>query len=134
MRGTSGTGEERGEADRLRALGVSVLDPVPYTEVPILLASRDVLVNNMREGALDKIVYEAAATGMPVLASNSGFDDLLPPELRFAREDVSGLADRLRALGEIDRNALGRELRGVVLARHSADHWADRLLQVVGRS
>ncbi len=128
VRGTSGTAEERGEADRLRALGVSVLDPVPYTEVPALLAARDVLVNNMREGALDKIVYEAAATGMPVLASNSGFDDLLPPELRFAREDVSGLGERLRALGEVDRNALGLELRAGVLARHSAGHWADGLL------
>jgi glycosyltransferase involved in cell wall biosynthesis len=130
VRGTSGTAEERAEAERLRALGVSVLAPVPYTEVPALLASRDVLVNNMREGALDKIVYEAAATGMPVLASNSGFDDLLPPELRFAREDTAGLADRLRQVSEVDRNALGLELRSVVLARHSAGHWADRLLEV----
>ena len=130
VRGTSGTAEERAERDRLRALGVSVLDPVPYAEVPALLAERDVLVNNMREGALDKIVYEAAATGMPVLASNSGFDDLLPPELRFAREDAAGLADRLRNLAGVDRNALGLELRGVVEARHSTGHWADGLLKV----
>ena len=40
-------------------------------------------MNNMREGALDKVVYEAAATCMPVLASNHGFADVLPPELRF---------------------------------------------------
>jgi glycosyltransferase involved in cell wall biosynthesis len=128
VRGTSGTAEERAEADRLRTLGVAVLDPIPYTDVPAFLESRDVLVNNMREGALDKIVYEAAATGMPVLASNSGFDDLLPPELRFAREDTAGLADRLRQLAEVDRNALGLELRSVVLDRHSAGHWADGLL------
>ena len=50
-------------------------------------------MNNMREGALDKVVYEAAATCMPVLASNTGFDDLLPPELRFARDDAADLAD-----------------------------------------
>ncbi len=132
--GTAGTAEERAERDRLRALGVNMLDPIPYAEVPALLASRDVLVNNMREGALDKIVYEAAATGMPVLASNSGFDDLLPPELRFAREDAAGLADRLKHLAEVDRNALGLELRGIVEARHSADHWADGLLDVAERS
>ena len=82
----------------------------------------------MREGALDKIVYEAAATCLPVLASNSGFDDVLPPELRFAREDPADLADRLRALTDVDRNALGRELRAGVVARHSVDHWADGLL------
>ena len=39
--------------------------------------SRTCLVNNMRAGALDKVVYEAAATCMPVLASNPGFDELL---------------------------------------------------------
>jgi glycosyltransferase involved in cell wall biosynthesis len=130
VRGTSGTAEERGERERLLALGVEVLDPVPYAEVPGLLAERDVLVNNMREGALDKIVYEAAATGMPVLASNSGFDDLLPPELRFAREDAAGLADRLRRLDGLDRSALGLELRAVVESRHSAGRWADALLAV----
>ncbi len=134
VRGTSGTAEERAEADRLRALGVPVLDPVPYTEVPALLASRDVLVNNMREGALDKIVYEAAATGMPVLASNSGFDDLLPPELRFAREDAAGLADRpaLASSTEVDRRcARGSSGYGRASCSRSpsvpAGHWADAI-------
>ncbi len=36
-------------------------------------------MNNMREGSLDKIVYEAASTCMPVLASNTGFDDSSRP-------------------------------------------------------
>jgi len=67
---------------------------------------------------------------MPVLASNSGFDDLLPPELRFGREDPAGLADALRRLRTVDRNALGAELRAGVEARHSAEHWAERLLEV----
>ncbi len=106
--------------------------PVAYSDVPALLAAGDVLVNNMREGALDKIVYEAAATCMPVLASNSGFDDLLPAELRFARDDPGDLAAKLRRLSGVDRNALGRELRARVEARHSAGHWADRLLEVAG--
>ena len=98
IRGTSGTAEERDERERLVALGAHVLDPVPYSDVPALLAVKDVLVDNMREGALDKVVYEAAATCLPVLASNSGFDDVLPPELRFARHDPEDLAEKLRAL------------------------------------
>ena len=52
-------------------------------EVPALFARSHVLVNNMRAGAPDKVVYEAAASCLPVLASNPVFDDLLPPELRF---------------------------------------------------
>jgi glycosyltransferase involved in cell wall biosynthesis len=130
VRGTSFTAEERGERDRLRALGVTLGEPVPYSEVPGLLAQKDVFVNNMREGALDKVVYEAAATCMPVLASNTGFDDILGPELRFDRHDPAELAEKLRALAGVDRNAVGCELRERVTERHSVEHWADRLLEV----
>jgi glycosyltransferase involved in cell wall biosynthesis len=131
--GPSATDEERAERERLLSLGVAIHDPVPYSEVPALLASRDVLVNNMREGSLDKIVYEAASTCMPVLASNTGFDDILPPELRFPRDDPDALAERLRTLSGMDRNALGRRLRERVVDRHSAGHWADRVLEVAER-
>jgi glycosyltransferase involved in cell wall biosynthesis len=131
--GPSATAEEQAERERLLGLGVELHGPVPYSSVPELLSTRDVLVNNMREGSLDKIVYEAAATCMPVLASNTGFDDILPPELRFPRDDPDALADRLRTLTAMDRNALGRELREQVVARHSAGHWADRVLEVAER-
>jgi glycosyltransferase involved in cell wall biosynthesis len=133
IRGTSATSEERAERKRLVALGARVLDPVPYSDVPALLAGKDVLVDNMREGALDKVVYEAAATCLPVLASNGGFDDVLPPELRFARHDPEDLAEKLRALEAVDRNELGRRLRAAVEERHSVDRWAERLLDVAQR-
>jgi glycosyltransferase involved in cell wall biosynthesis len=128
--GASSTAEERAERARLLELGARVCNPLPYTRVPELLAARDVLVNNMREGALDKVVFEAAATCMPVLASNSGFDSLLPAELRFARDDAAELAEKLRALAGVDRNALGRTLRQRVEEAHSATHWAERVLEV----
>jgi glycosyltransferase involved in cell wall biosynthesis len=131
--GPSATSEEREERDRLVELGVQMRDPIPYTEVRSLLAERDVMVNNMREGALDKVVYEAAATCMPVLASNSGFEDVLPPELRFDRADPADLAEKLRTLKGMDRNAIGRELRERVVERHSVGHWADALLEVARR-
>jgi len=86
-------------------------------------------VNNMREGALDKVVYEAAATCMPVLASNSGFEDVLPPELRFAREDPGDLAEKLGRLRDADRNAIGITLRAAVEERHSVEHWADEVVR-----
>ena len=35
----------------------TVEPPLPRSEVPALLMRKDVLVNNMREGALDKVVY-----------------------------------------------------------------------------
>jgi glycosyltransferase involved in cell wall biosynthesis len=132
LRGPSFTDEERSERARLQALGARVEDPVPYADVPALLFGKDVLVNNMREGALDKVVYEAAATCMPVLASNSGFEDVLPAELRFRREDANDLAEKLRGLRDADRNAIGIGLRAAVEERHSVEHWADRVFRVVG--
>jgi glycosyltransferase involved in cell wall biosynthesis len=133
IRGPSLTHEERAERRRLVEAGARVEDPVPYAEIPALLVRKDVLVNNMREGALDKVVYEAAATCMPVLASNSGFEDLLPPGLRFRREDAEELAGKLRDLAGADRNAIGRELRARVEHGHSVEHWADEVAAVAQR-
>jgi glycosyltransferase involved in cell wall biosynthesis len=102
---------------------------VSRSEVPQLFARSHVLVNNMRAGAPDKVVYEAAASCLPVLASNPVFDDLLPEDLRFDRDDVAGLAERLRTLDSRRRP----ELRDVVAHRHSVEHWADELIATVSR-
>jgi glycosyltransferase involved in cell wall biosynthesis len=102
------------------------------SEVPALLARADVLVNNMRAGATDKVVYEACASCTPAIASNPAFDSLLPDELRFDREDPRDLADRLVALGarsEDERRALGRTLRERVAADHSVESWADSVVE-----
>jgi glycosyltransferase involved in cell wall biosynthesis len=101
--------------------------PVPRAEVPALFARSHALVNNMRAGAPDKVVYEAAASCLPVLAANPVFDDLLPEELRFRQDDVDDLARKLRAL-DLRRRP---ELRELVGRRHSVDHWADGLLATV---
>jgi glycosyltransferase involved in cell wall biosynthesis len=129
--------EHRGALERLvgelgLAERVRLEDAVPRSEVPRLLAEHDALVNNMRAGAPDKVVYEAAATCMPVLASNPVFDALLPPELRFERDDPASLAERLRALGDVTED-MRRELRLRVERDHSVDTWAERVLAAAQR-
>jgi glycosyltransferase involved in cell wall biosynthesis len=101
--------------------------PVPRAQIPVLFARSHVLINNMRAGAPDKVVYEAAASCVPVLASNPVFDDLLPDELRFDRDDPEDLATRLRTFDRRRRP----ELRETVARRHSVEHWADELLATV---
>lgn len=99
-------------------------------EVSEVFARADVLVNNMRAGATDKVVYEACAACLPVVASNPAFDALLPEELRFPREDPRALADRLLALAaRDDRRELGLALREKVEAEHSVGHWADAVVE-----
>jgi glycosyltransferase involved in cell wall biosynthesis len=102
------------------------------SEVPGLLGRADVLVNNMRAGATDKVVYEACAACTPSIASNPAFDSLLPDELRFDREDPRSLADRLLALGAQEpegRRELARTLRERVAASHSVDSWAAAVVE-----
>jgi glycosyltransferase involved in cell wall biosynthesis len=102
------------------------------SEVPDLLVRADVLVNNMRAGATDKVVYESCASCTPAIASNAAFDSLLPDELRFDREDPRSLADALLALGARpteERRDLGRTLRERVAAEHSVESWAAAVVQ-----
>jgi glycosyltransferase involved in cell wall biosynthesis len=116
------------DLERRVRLGHAVL----RAEVPEVLARADVLVNNMRAGATDKVVYEACASCVPAIASNPAFDALLAPELRFEREDARGLADRLVAFGRRsvdERRALGEELRTRVAAGHSVESWASAVLE-----
>ena len=140
VHGPTVTEEERGhraELERLRdelELGgrVRLEGPVPRDRVLALLGYATALVNNMRAGAPDKVVYEAAAACVPVLASNPVFDELLPPELRFARERPEELAERIRALAGAELDAVGRTLRERVEAGHSVETWADGVLVAAG--
>ena len=124
--------QELGLGDR-----VTIGDAVPRNELTSLFAEHDALVNNMRAGAPDKVVYEAAAACVPVLASNPIFDELLAPEQRFTRWDPGSLADRVRTLAAMsadERAALGRGLREKVAAHHSVDSWARGILGAAGIS
>jgi len=135
VRGPSLTGEERDERTRLERLAaelgadVWIDDALPRSEVPALLARHDVLVNNMRAGATDKVVFEACASCVPAVASNPSFDRLLEPELLFERESPESLAAALAAVAAADRVALGRRLRERVEREHSVGHWADGVLR-----
>ncbi|MSO57787.1 MAG: glycosyltransferase [Thermoleophilia bacterium] len=142
IRGPSLTAEERSHRVALEQLAadlgvanrVRIEPPVPRDEVPAVLARHDALVNDMRAGATDKVVFEAAASCLPVFASNPAFDRLLPDGLRFPAGDADALARRLRALAHADRAALGRALRDRVLREHAVDGWAGRVLEAAGRA
>jgi glycosyltransferase involved in cell wall biosynthesis len=126
--------DELGLRERVRVEG-----PVPRAELPRLFAGVDLLVNNMRAGAPDKVVYEASAGCLPVLASNPVFDELfagLEPRLSFARESADDLAERLEAFAALDagdRAELGRALRRRVAERHSVETWAEGILAAARR-
>jgi glycosyltransferase involved in cell wall biosynthesis len=101
---------------------------VAYGEVPHLLGLADALVNATWGNAADKVVYEAAASCLPVFAASPVFDTLLPESLRFDGDDPGSLAERVNAY----EAGAGPELRARVEAEHSVDHWAERVLEEAG--
>ena len=144
VHGTSSVPDEAANLARLRLLvtklaiedRVKLGGPLPRTAIPHLLAGSTALVNNMRPGAPDKVVYEACAACRPVIVSNPLFDELLDdlrPPLRFALDDSEELAARITSLAALDadaRNRIGATLRERVLARHSVDSWADAVVEI----
>jgi glycosyltransferase involved in cell wall biosynthesis len=124
---------ERRHRVELEQLGHRLGEAVPRAKVPELFAHADVLINNMRAGAPDKVVYEAAAACLPVLASNPVFDELFEGfPLSFDRDSPDSLADRLRwfsALGDAERAEIGRTLRERVARHHSVETWADGIIE-----
>ena len=143
VHGPTLTDEERAHRAELEQLveeleldgRVTIGDAVPRSEIPGLLAAHDALVNNMRAGAPDKVVYEAAAACRPAVASNPIFDELLDADQRFVRWDPGALADRIRGLAQMTRDeraALGRRLHDRVAAGHSVDSWARGILDAAG--
>jgi glycosyltransferase involved in cell wall biosynthesis len=139
IRGPSETDEERAYRARLVELsgdGVAVEEPVSRRRLPEVLARADLVVNAADRGALDKSVFEACASCVPVLASNPGFAPLLGEELLFERGDVEGLAAKLAWFASLDverRRELGRELRRRVERDHSARSWAERIVAAGAR-
>jgi glycosyltransferase involved in cell wall biosynthesis len=139
---TADEGRHRAKLEELRAqLGVGdavvLHGPVPRERVPGLLAAADLLVNNTRTGGADKVVFEAGASCVPLLASAPVFDGLLPSDLRFAADDAADLAARLVRFGRLDdraRATIGRRLRARVASEHSVDSWADGVLRAAGMS
>ncbi len=122
--------EEQHRAE-LERLVVELQAPVelgaalPREELPALFARSDLLINNMRAGAPDKVVYEAAASCLPVIASNPIFDEFLDP---FPREDVAELAKRLRAFAALPAAERGGDRPRAARGRRRAP-----LRRVLGR-
>lgn len=151
IRGPALTPTEAAHREELEALvagsaalreRVRIEPPLPRDEVPALLAAADVLVSATQpEGSetLDKVVYEAAAAGLPVLSSNPALDEFLaglPVRLRFARRDAADLAGALREVdeaGPATRAEIGRELRRRVQEGHSVESWADAVIRELVR-
>jgi glycosyltransferase involved in cell wall biosynthesis len=96
--------------------------------VPEILARADALLNTTVDGSGDKVVFEAMATGRPVIVANRAMADLVSVHAALSpAADAEALADRIVSVAEMpsrERAAIGMELRERVVRDHSLGHWA----------
>jgi glycosyltransferase involved in cell wall biosynthesis len=148
VRGPATTDEEREhKATLVRLVGdlgltgaVTVAEPVPHDAVPGELRTADALLNASIDGHADKAVFEAMASGRPVLVASAGFRELLaelPLNLTFAAGSADELTDRLLALASASagtRARVGAALRARIEQHHSIGHWADAVAAIAAGS
>jgi glycosyltransferase involved in cell wall biosynthesis len=107
-------------------------------QIPGLIGACDGLLNTTIAGSGDKVVFEAMASGRPVIASNPAMSELLGgTKLRLALppKDPEALAEAIAELASAARDLraeVGRELRARVVAGHSLAHWADEVAHAAG--
>jgi glycosyltransferase involved in cell wall biosynthesis len=145
--GPSATPEETAHRSMLEGLvvdlglegAVSLRPAIPRSYIREVICGSDVLVNAMVAGSGDKVVFEAAALGRPVIVSNPSFAQLLeglPLAAAFPERDHLALAERLAEVASAGPAVVASttsQLRARVERDHSLDHWADEVVSLVER-
>lgn len=118
--------EMRKRADQPALQGrITFTGPVEHTRTLDYLQKAQVFVSMSQTGSLDKAILEAMATELPVVSCNDAAASMFRddhPELLFAPGNARDLADTLKnfaRLSPAEREALGREMRAVVVERHT---------------
>jgi len=107
---------------------------VPFTRIPEVYQSADLVVHTCDNESLDKAVLEAMACAVPVVTSIQSYRSVLGSHadlMVFRPGDATALADRIEALLALspeERRAIGLKLREIVIRNHSVDRFADKLV------
>ncbi len=109
---------------------VRLLGAVPHDRLPEVLHTQDLFFNFGGTGNMDKAGLEALACGIPVLATNSAFQEMLAPYGLFV-PTLSGdaIADTVESfLRRADHPAITATLRNKIVTEHSLTSLIPKIL------
>ena len=120
---------EEGVDDALTFTG-----PVPHVEMGKIYDEAALLVSCCP--ALDKVVLEAMAHGVPVVVADPMFDELLKNHTAYCRYrsgNPTDLASKILTLLENEglRAEVGRDLRRAVIEKHSLERLISKIFDVI---
>jgi glycosyltransferase involved in cell wall biosynthesis len=112
---------------------VQFLGPLTHSDLPEFLNTQDVFFNFATTGNMDKAGLEALAAGVPLLATNAQYAELLEPYgLYVPSMTPKDCADALLAFVQRpDQPAVLATLRNKVVAEHSLSSLIPRILSVL---
>ncbi|PIR57962.1 MAG: hypothetical protein COU71_01245 [Parcubacteria group bacterium CG10_big_fil_rev_8_21_14_0_10_38_31] len=117
---------------------VSFLGKIPNNQTPEIYNSNDIFVNLTKAGCFDKTTLEAMASGSVVLVSNDAFNNIFDARLRekliFKERDVLDLSSKIENLINTPREdmmIIKKEMRDIVVKKHSLDGLIDKLSYVL---
>ncbi len=103
-----------------------------HDNLPQVLNLHDVFLNFATTGNMDKAALEALSCGIPVIATNESFKNLLHPfELYVPSSHPTLIADAIEKLvskGDKDKSALAATLRNKIVADHSLTRLIPRIV------
>ncbi|GAB4479211.1 MAG: hypothetical protein Kow00124_24530 [Anaerolineae bacterium] len=126
---------ERGLAGRFRLAG-----PVSYPDLPDLYRGAAALAHLSGTGSIDKAPLEALGCGIPLVATDAVYRDVLGDEagrLMARPADAADVASRLGdllALAPEERRALALRLRERAVEQHGLEGMMDRLVRVLAEA
>jgi glycosyltransferase involved in cell wall biosynthesis len=114
---------------------VSWMGRVPHQATPPFFNQADLFVNLTCRGSFDKTTLEAMSSECPVIVANAAFKSIFSEaqlsRLMFEEKNALMLAEKIQAIMSLtpaEREVLGRDLRTVVVERHSLRSLSSRLL------
>jgi glycosyltransferase involved in cell wall biosynthesis len=110
---------------------------VPYSRMPAVYQSSDLVVSTSVSGLFDKAPLEAMSCGVPVITANPAFADAfggldvpLPPPIAEGAALASSIAEELAQSAEAQRDRSAR-LRAAIITHHGLVGLMPRLLQTM---
>lgn len=110
---------------------IAVHDAVTMEQVPGLHKEAFLHFSASKTDSMDKTLLESLACGVPILTSNVAFKKLCAdhPEFVFDHnDDVSAVADKVKAIYLNRGNYRPEDLRAMVVGKHDQSHYADQLI------
>lgn len=100
---------------------------IPYRKIAEFYKSGNLFVNFSDTGSIDKVVFEAMASGLLVLTSNEAFKNILPQKY-FTGKKPEEVAEKIITLSRDDP---GSVLRDYVVNNHSLNQLITKIISLM---